>query len=349
MFDDSFFDDFFGGVTEKPLTLHTDGAVVKIKPLPAQGRPADFSGAVGQFDVTSEASASTGTTGDPLTLTMNVTGRGNFDRVDQRPPASADWKSYKPNARFEPADRSNTSGTKIFEQSIVPAKAGVQEIPAVSFSYFDPEGGTYVTKGTEPIAVEISQGTAPGPGATKAASTPTEAPKTSPDGLVPDKPAPVRGTSSLRPLVLAPWSIVVNSAMLARLAIGGIVRAIRTRRPRPAAPAAKPPKGGPRILAAMDAALQAKDATRFSTPPAAPCRNGSPRNGRCRQSRDDPRDPHTPERPRRRSPHVFQTAARSLIGQRFTAPDLQQWRDSSKQLHQLAGHEPRKPTQPARL
>ncbi len=50
-FDDSFFDDFFGGMTEKPLTLQTDGDVVKIKALPAKGRPADFSGAVGQFDV----------------------------------------------------------------------------------------------------------------------------------------------------------------------------------------------------------------------------------------------------------------------------------------------------------
>ncbi len=85
-FGDSFFDDFFGGVTEKPLTLHTDGAVVKIKALPAQGRPADFSGAVGKFDVTSEASATTGATGDPLTLKIEHHRRRQLrPRDDERP------------------------------------------------------------------------------------------------------------------------------------------------------------------------------------------------------------------------------------------------------------------------
>src|SRR5262245_43901993 len=49
-FDDSFFDDFFNNATQKPLTLHTNGATVKIKPLPPQSRPSDFSGAVGQFE-----------------------------------------------------------------------------------------------------------------------------------------------------------------------------------------------------------------------------------------------------------------------------------------------------------
>ena len=80
-FDDSFFDNFFSNARQKPLTLHTDGATVKIKPLPTQGRPADFSGAVGQFEVSNEVSAKNGTTGDPLTLKIKIEGRGNFDRV----------------------------------------------------------------------------------------------------------------------------------------------------------------------------------------------------------------------------------------------------------------------------
>ncbi|MEO6787958.1 MAG: BatD family protein, partial [Chthoniobacteraceae bacterium] len=122
-FDESFFNDFLGGMTEKPLTLHTDGSVVKIKALPTTGRPADFSGAVGQFDVTSDAASTSGASGDPLTLKIQITGRGNFDRVTTNGlPASAAWKSYKPSARFEPADSSATSGTKTFEQSIVPVK-----------------------------------------------------------------------------------------------------------------------------------------------------------------------------------------------------------------------------------
>ena len=100
-------------------------------------------------------------TGDPITLKMKITGQGNFDRVTTNGLASsAAWKSYKPNARFEPADRDGFAGTKTFEQAIVPNMAGASEIPAVSFSYFDPDTRSYVTKTTSPIPIEIGPGSA---------------------------------------------------------------------------------------------------------------------------------------------------------------------------------------------
>ena len=81
------------------------GMASKIKPLPLEGRPAGFSGAVGKFDVAGEASSAAGTTGDPLTLKIRVTGTGNFAGVSSAGlPESAVWKSYKPAVRFEPAD-----------------------------------------------------------------------------------------------------------------------------------------------------------------------------------------------------------------------------------------------------
>jgi hypothetical protein len=264
-FNDPFFDNFFGGMTEKPLTLHTDGAVVKINALPTDGRPADFSGAVGKFDVTSDASAATAATGDPLTLKLTVTGKGNFDRVTTNGlTANADWKSYKPNARFEPADSSNTTGAKTFEQSIVPMKTGAQEIPALRFSYFDPDEQKYVTKTTAPIPVEVAQGAASAP-ATKSADAAADVPKTNPDGLAADKAVTSSGSASLRPLILKPWFIVLNAVMAAVLAIGAIIRGIRVRR-------AKDPKRIERVaakralnerLAAMDEALDREDAARF--------------------------------------------------------------------------------------
>jgi hypothetical protein len=344
-FDNSLFDNFFGHATEKELTLHTDGAIVKIKALPLQGRPTGFSGAVGKFDVTSEAAASTGSTGDPLTMKISVTGEGNFDRVKTAGlPASAAWKTYQPSAKFEPADISNTSGTKTFEQSIVPAKAGAQEIPAVSFSYFDPQSGTYVTKKTNPIAVEIAQNTA-APAAIAAApvaaDSATDAPKANADGLADDEVVPARATSSLRPLVLRPWFISVNAVMLAGLALGAFIRRMRTR-------VANDPERLQReaaeravneSLAAMDAALQAKDAPRFF---------GAARHAlqeRLAARWHVPASQVTiPEIRNRLNGHgdevsaVFKTADEiSYSGKRFTAPDLQQWRDLVKnQLQQLA-------------
>jgi hypothetical protein len=160
-FDDSVADDFFGQATEKPLTLHSDGASLKIRPLPLEGRPADFSGAVGSFDVSAEASVTKVVAGDPVSLKMKITGQGNFDRVTSNGlVTNAIWKSYKPNARFEPADRDGLAETKTFEQAIVPIKTGASDIPELSFSYFNPETHSYVTKTTSPIPIEIVPGSA---------------------------------------------------------------------------------------------------------------------------------------------------------------------------------------------
>src|SRR5262249_38647557 len=229
-FDDPFFDNFFSNATQKPLTLHTDGATVKIKPLPTQGRPSDFSGAVGQFEVGSAISENNGTTGDPLTLKIKIEGRGNFDRVTTSGVTnSSDWKTYKPNGKFTANDSAGIEGEKTFEQSVVPTKAGAQEIPALNFSYFDPEAQRYVTKSTTPIAIDVGQGNASAaPVATPAAVA--DAPKASRYGLVPDQPVTGRTVSSLRPLVLTPWFITVNAVMIIAIVFDAAFCWLRHRR-----------------------------------------------------------------------------------------------------------------------
>jgi hypothetical protein len=226
-FDDSALDDFFGQVTEKPLTLHSDNAAIKIRPLPVEGRPLDFSGAVGKFDVSAEASVTRAVTGDPITLKVKISGQGNFDRVTTNGLASgAAWKSYKPNARFEAADRGRLAGTKTFEQAIVPTGAGSSEIPAVSFSYFDPGTQSYVTKSTGPIPIEIAPGSA---AALSPVHTPVPATARSIDGLAPDHPE-IGRASSLRPVVLAPWFLITNALMATATAIGLLIHRWRQRR-----------------------------------------------------------------------------------------------------------------------
>jgi hypothetical protein len=342
-FDDSAFEGFFGQTTEKELTLHTEGDVMKIKALPAQGRPAGFFGAVGKFDVTSEATTTTGSTGDPLTFKITVTGRGNFDRVlTDGLPASAEWKSYKPSARFEAANRSSTTGTKTFEQSIVPLKAGVQVIPSLRFSYFDPDAQSYVTKTTAPIAIEIAQSAEPGPAAVQPAIAPFDkASKTSPDGLAADEVVPAHAGTSLRPLVLRPWFIAVNVLMLAALAIGAVMRGILERRARD--PERLQREAAEKVvnesLATMDAALHAKDIPRFFDAARHALQE------RLAAKWHVPASSVTiPEIRTRLNGHgeevraVFQAADEiSYSGKRFTTLDLQQWRDLVKsQLQQMA-------------
>ena len=341
-FDDSFFDNFFGNATQKPLTLHTDGAVVKINPLPTNGRPSDFSGAVGDFEVNSEASASSGTTGDPLTLKLSVTGRGNFDRVSPNGLTnSSDWKTYKPNGRFEPSDSSGIAGTKTFEQSIVSTKAGKQEIPALRFSYFDPDTNTYVTKTTAPIAIDVAQGKATQAPISNVPAPTADPPKTNDDGLAADKLVMGHANRSLRPLVLAPWFIVLNALMIGALIAGAIVRFLRQRRlndpERLKREAAE--KSVNESLATMDTALKAQDAPRFFTAARRALQERLAAKWRLPASRvtiHEIRSRLNGSGEQIRS--VFQAADElAYSGRRFTAPDLQQWRNLVKiQLQELA-------------
>jgi len=341
-FGDAFFDDFFGHATEKPLTLHTDGAVVKIKSLPTNGRPPDFAGAVGQFEVKSEASTTNSTTGDPLTLKLSITGRGNFDRVSTNGlTRSSEWKTYKPNGRFEPADISGTAGTKTFEQSIAPTNAGQQEIPALRFSYFDPDTQSYVTKATLPIAIDVARGSVTQAPATNNPAPAVDSPKTSADGLAADKLVTGHSVRNLRPLALAWWFITFNALMVYVLIVGAIVRFQRRRRlndperlQRDAAEksiklslammeAALKTQDAPRFFIAARHALQERLAARWQVPVSQVTISEirSRLNGNGEQIRS-----------------VFQTADEiAYSGRRFTAPDLQQWRNVVKsQLQGLA-------------
>ena len=328
-FDDSFFDNFFSNATQKPLTLHTNGATVKIKPLPTQGRPADFSGAVGQFEASSEVSVKNGTTGDPLTLKIRIQGRGNFDRVTTSGLTnSSDWKTYKPNGKFTANDSAGIEGEKTFEQSIVPTKPGAQEIPALNFSYFDPEAQRYVTKSTTPIAIDVAQGNASVPVAT--AAPVADAPKPNSDGLAPDQLVTGRTVSSLRPLVLTPWFITLNAVMIAAIVLGAAFRWLRHRR-------ANDPHRLQReateklvreSLAKMDSALKAQDATRFFNAARQALQERLAAKWELPTSRVT-----IPEIRARLNGNgeeirsVFQTADEiAYSGRQFTVPDLQQWR-----------------------
>ena len=273
-FDDSFFDDFFGSVTEKPLTLRTDSGNVKILPLPFAGRPADFNGAVGQFEVTSEATPVKVTAGDPITLRLKVSGQGNFDRVTLHGlEASDDWKTYQPSVRFDPADNANFEGAKTFEQAIVPLKAGLESIPAIKFSYFDTEQRQYVTRATPPIAIQVAPGSGvPSVAAlpvTPSTTTPTQSPASNlpASELAPNKVEAGSFVSSLQPILFRPWFIAAQGVPVMALLIGFAVHRRQERL------AHDPQQTRNRAaqahvreqLAAMDQALAANSAPAFFT------------------------------------------------------------------------------------
>ncbi|MDP8235312.1 MAG: BatD family protein [Candidatus Erginobacter occultus] len=154
------FDDFFGGAFagRQPFVLRSEPITLSVKPLPRENRPEDFRGAVGRFDLAVTAAPSSVRAGEPVTVTMTVRGRGNLDAVTVPTiPAGSDFQTYTPEVEIrKDASGGRLGGEKVFKQVLIPLNPEVREIPAVTFSYFDPERGEYRTLTSSPIPVEVA-------------------------------------------------------------------------------------------------------------------------------------------------------------------------------------------------
>jgi hypothetical protein len=133
---------------------------LEVLTIPEAGRPELFADAVGRFSIHATATPVDVAVGDPITVTLDILdetpGGSRLDVLQAPPlhryPALAD-------AFAVPADRlaGTVSGTmKTFEQTIRPKRDTVTEIPALPFSFFDPEQERFVTVMTEPIPITVA-------------------------------------------------------------------------------------------------------------------------------------------------------------------------------------------------
>ncbi len=143
------FNNFFDSYATRPITVASQPVLLHVSPLPSERRPNDFSGAIGQsFDFRVSVSPLKVKAGDPLTLKMDVTGSGNFKNLQMPDFQAQGFKSYAPQIK-------NTPDEKTAEQVIIPTSAGIKEAPALHFSYFDTSIKDYktITQGPFPIQV----------------------------------------------------------------------------------------------------------------------------------------------------------------------------------------------------
>ena len=129
--------------SERDVTITSPASELKVLPLPTEGRPKDFSGAVGDFQVSSDISPARAAAGDPLTLRLHVSGAGNFDRVDSTMFDHLDhWKTYPAKSSFTPSDAVGYKGEKVFEQPLIAAQPGEQSIPGLELQLFQSQHAT---------------------------------------------------------------------------------------------------------------------------------------------------------------------------------------------------------------
>jgi hypothetical protein len=166
-FDDPIFRQLMGGqspfMQARDLQVKTAPLHLDILPLPKEGRPASFSGAVGQFDIDALVSNPKPAPGDPATLSVKIGGKGNFKGMGA-PVLTEDegWRSYPPTDKFDSSDELSYSGVKSFDFTLI-AQVPKISSPGAEFSYFDPTTAKYVTLTTKPLALQASPGAASNP------------------------------------------------------------------------------------------------------------------------------------------------------------------------------------------
>ncbi len=143
-----FFQEFFGRAETRPITLNEKAVTLEVMDLPSQEVPADFTGAVGRYDFKAIVGPNVVKLGDPLTLRMTISGEGPIKTLTMPSLNDDRFKTYDPQIKDEDNSRN-------YEQVIIPTDPNVAEVPAVRFSYFDPQEQQYKTIVQGPFSIRV--------------------------------------------------------------------------------------------------------------------------------------------------------------------------------------------------
>lgn len=149
-FKDDIFDNFLGKYDTYPLELSSTELPVTVLALPQEGKPEEFDGALGNFQLEVEATPLQVKAGDPVTLKMTLKGEGNFDTVRvPRLQSKEGFKVYDPQVKQAETE-------KVFEQVLIPESEKITHIPEINFSFFNTETGLYQILKHEPIPIIVA-------------------------------------------------------------------------------------------------------------------------------------------------------------------------------------------------
>jgi hypothetical protein len=157
----NFFDQFFGGgYQDLKLSIASKQLKVEVIPLPEKGKPEQFNGAVGQLNIEASIKNNELKTDEGCNLTYTITGKGNLKLLEAfKLKLPADIETYDPKI----TDKINVSvdgvkGSRTFDYLLIPRYAGNYTVPALPFSYFDPQKGQYVTLPGPDFLLKVAKG-----------------------------------------------------------------------------------------------------------------------------------------------------------------------------------------------
>jgi hypothetical protein len=145
---------------EETHEIETDSTVIVAVEPPMTGRPASFGGAVGNLRVGATLDTTASRVGDPMLLTVRVSGTGNV-KLFPRPSVGVPWATLVKGDERVRVDTNarRIAGLKEFDWVLTPRIAGELDLPPIRYSYFNPDSRRYEVASTNPTRVRIGPGT----------------------------------------------------------------------------------------------------------------------------------------------------------------------------------------------
>lgn len=141
---------------ENDVTLRSADMPLTVRALPEEGKPTNFSGAVGEFAFDALEIPAQWKTGEPQRVALRIKGSGNFATMKAPELSPADlWKWYPGQDQFTPGDIASFSGSKVFQYNAIARRNGEYDV-AFALSYFDPKQAKYLTITSDVKRVSIS-------------------------------------------------------------------------------------------------------------------------------------------------------------------------------------------------
>lgn len=153
------FDDFFNRgrkqAAYRKFVIPSNRPVLTVMDLPKSGQPRGYSGLVGQYSMVARAVPTEVSVGDPITLTIQVTGTEYVNNIELPPlhQQTALVRDFKIPEEMAPGKVEGH--IKTFTQTVRVKHSNVKAIPSIELSYFDVERGIYAVARTEPIPLTV--------------------------------------------------------------------------------------------------------------------------------------------------------------------------------------------------
>ncbi len=191
---------------------YNSGSVtVEVQPLPTDAPPS-FAGGVGDFAIEASVDVSAVNVGEPVTLTVQVSGTGNLDLLpDPVWPEMDDWRAFENSSDSATyVESGQLKGVRTYERILVPKVAGSLSISAIDYAFFDPRAKMYRTVSTQSIPIFVSPDPASLDAGAASQSVQSQVFRTAADirhvKVAPDRLATPEPPLTSRPLYWAGWA-----------------------------------------------------------------------------------------------------------------------------------------------